>query len=132
MSNLKRCPFCNGDKAVLNKPSFFGKAALVSCSDCRAEGPYFYATAEIPLELAENMALFAWNRRDRVDQGYVLLAEAPLDENGLLWSAESKKPWIGMVCKFEGTENRKGIAHSASARDYTFTHWCPFPSLPEA
>jgi len=62
MTKLKPCPFCGG-KAKLVSDYFFSMgrhASEVTCTECHAWGP---TSKTYPVEIQQQKAIAAWNRR---------------------------------------------------------------------
>ena len=59
---------------------------------------------------------------------YIPLADAPVDEEGLLWCPEFNRHFVGRVV--DGVEKRFGVASGAVGVE--FTHFCEYPKPPTA
>ena len=62
MSDLKYCPFCDGEPVMSAGKAFFRYFAEVSCKFCGAKTKFY--SSKISLEDAKQKAIEAWNRRD--------------------------------------------------------------------
>jgi Lar family restriction alleviation protein len=118
MEELKKCPFCGGEAAIvpLEEQEYIAAGFYVSCAnrECKAEA----YTDDFP---TEQEAIAAWNRRA---DGWISVKERLPEMFEIVLICDGETVLTG---SYQGDGDWLNIMDD----DMTVTHWMPLPKPPE-
>ncbi len=125
MSNLKPCPFCNGEARISTEwdTDGFGNFHSVKCGKCGAESKQHFASSgnDCPQHYAEVRE--DWNQRA---SGWTSVKETPINGHSNWKCGEKSLGWNGYAFEIEWD----GDFWCSLGGDEP-THWMLLPNNPE-